>query len=228
MTDCRYFDDFGCPTLAPFDGEDYQTENPHLFSGEFFFLNRSDNTEAQLKQVWSFHNFTQVQPGLFRRRFSQDESIISHDEYLGKLLLISARALPRSVADDICKYGKSNWWSYNDKKPNQFDLIYVRQPRDIYLYKIMSRFHRPSYLLYLLFCLTALWGVYAAPDASHSGKVMWWFRLQLARRHGRVGILLKYIMKKFNSKYKLVDSVNIYYKDPKQPTRELANLIAVR
>lgn len=221
-----YLDDKHCITLTPWNGA-YDNENPTLFSSEYFWLKRylyRHNAEDNDK-MRKFHLFTNegLPRGLYRRRLPEDTSEVSHDEYTGKMILIDCGYLPHKVADDICEYGKKNFWSYNDKKPYKLDFSKIRQSRDIYIYKLMSNEHPPNIFEYLYFCLTFLVGTYSSLKANGGNKILWWFRYAVIKRNGGSGFLCDYISKLFHKRYKLSELCKMYYKDPSHPITELAS-----
>jgi hypothetical protein len=224
----QFIDDKGCITLNPWQGNgQYDNENPTLFTGEFDWLYRYFNcaiTVERKMQLREFHHFTTILPGLYRRRLPEDTSEVSHDEYTGKLLQVDAGILSRLYADDICAYGKSNFWSYNDKKPYKLDIKKIRQPRDIYLYKLLSVSYKPNWFDYLGFVLAGFIGIYSNMEANGGTKILWWFRYKLAKNNGASGFLLDFVSNKFYKKYDLHELCKMYYKNPWHPIITLARM----
>lgn len=132
--DSTFKDKLGRMSEKPFDQEDGLSDNPLLFSGEYLFLkkelshiNFTEIVSAQVIMSWA-----QLQPGLytrhpesFRLQYSVSWNTVSHDEYLGVLLLGNALSTDQ-YAKDIVEYGKEHSWIYYDLVPNSdfFKALY--------------------------------------------------------------------------------------------------------
>ena len=144
------------PRLASKRGN-YDNENPHLFTGMFatlmatlgyYDIDFMHQIEGNMKEA-------EVVSGLFGRQavglngYPKDHpqygehNVVSHDEYNG-IVMQSTYIMNREYVDEIVEYGKSNYWSYNDAKPFEFELRYCRQPRDRFFYKACSESYSPN------------------------------------------------------------------------------------
>jgi len=106
--------------------EDGLSDNPVLFTGEYCFLAKLLNkfgTQEELLCL-STHGFAIVEQGLYTRhpQFLRDKfnipwNTVSHDEYLGILLIAYCLDIHKTIAQDIVNYGKAYNWQYTDLYP---------------------------------------------------------------------------------------------------------------
>ena len=121
-----FSDPLGRISEKPTDQEYGISDNPNLFTGEYCFLAKllkRFGTQEELLCSSTF-SFAIVEPGLYTRhpQFLRDKfnipfNVISHDEYLGVLLLAHCLGISEAIAKDIVAYGKAYGWQYNDLYP---------------------------------------------------------------------------------------------------------------
>lgn len=101
------------------------SDNSLLFSGEFLFLKKLLNeiTFPEIVSAQKIVSEVQLLPGLYRRHpesmqseYQIPRNNVSHDEYLGVLLLGYAQGTDQ-LAKDIVEYGEAYNWQYYDIVP---------------------------------------------------------------------------------------------------------------
>lgn len=124
------------------------TDNPLLFTGEYYYLlsRCRQLTEDEVLHCAKTRIDSMLKYGLYRRHssgfqreFKVPYNQISHDEYVGILLLAHCQKITWLIANDICNYGKRNNWQYNDLAPDvsfwrEFKKHSVKQIKDLIEY----------------------------------------------------------------------------------------------
>lgn len=103
------------------------SDNPNLFTGEYFFLKRllgKQRTANESLYLCNILTDCRVYPGLYRRHpakfqeeFNIPYNIVSHDEYIGILLLAKSVGCSTDTAQRIVEYGEKYNWQFYDYKP---------------------------------------------------------------------------------------------------------------
>lgn len=264
-----YTDDFGMFCLYLWKGQ-YDNENPHLFTGEMNVLLHllSIYDAENKKNIKNYLEYTEVTPGLHRRRREEDSrSTVSHDEYSGIMFMTMGNRTLRDYADNIVKYGKKYNWQYNDNRPerdglkyalkhplkafkyfrrlakgdesvreNNPDLdalSYIRQPRDICFYKIVSTITEPNWFERLYLALTVVITGFRNKNYKNGGtKLIAWYRMKVIEYYKQNTFILSLAHKFFIRKLKKQYGVNyleslhfLYYKDKNHPIHSLVKEI---
>lgn len=121
-----FVDPAGKISDKPNDQELGITDNGLLFTGELMFLlkklGKYGISEDSLALCTLFSS--RIMPGLYTRhpieflnKYGVAHNTISHDEYLGVLLLAFALDRPQQEAREIVEYGKKFNWQYTDLYP---------------------------------------------------------------------------------------------------------------
>ena len=133
-----FIDPTGRLSDKPSNQEDGITDNAILFTGEFLFLlkelRKYGVQEDSLALTTLFS--ARVMPGLYTRhplsymtKYNIEHNTISHDEYLGALLLAYCLDRHKQEAREIVEYGKKYNWQYTDLYPEaDFFKAFKRNP----------------------------------------------------------------------------------------------------
>ena len=118
-------DPIGRVSEKAFNQESGISDNPLLFSGEFLFLKKLLNeiTFPEIVAAQKIISEVQLLPGLYRRhpesmqqQYQIPRNNVSHDEYLGVLLLGYAQGTDQ-LAKDIVEFGENHNHQYYDIVP---------------------------------------------------------------------------------------------------------------
>lgn len=127
LLDPTFHDPMGRISEKPSNYAQGISDNPNLFTGELFFLKKITGQELTIKErsyLLDLMLNCKVYPGLYRRHpeafqktYNVPYNIVSHDEYIGILLLAKATGCSTAVADQIVEYGEKYNWQFYDYYP---------------------------------------------------------------------------------------------------------------
>lgn len=130
-----YFDADGLMSLKP--GE--RCDNGLLFAAEYYYLLKEKglfDEKVDALRAQSAVDSCRIEPGLYNRNRGRGNDTESFDDYVGITAL--SVLLGNSWGLDICTYGDSHGYTFDNVHPKKFSLWAWRQGADIAFYQLCA------------------------------------------------------------------------------------------
>ena len=191
------------------------SDNPFLFTFEanlLFYLSEIFTDEDKERLHNAIIHFQTKQKGLFNRIPYNDQRTEHHDNYVA----YAAMALFgfKEYAERIDDYGKKHWYCYNNVPPNQFSISRLRQPFDIFYYRVAAnRSLKILGLIGYIHFIGALLMNFVQSKDNTSGKLLDWIRLEVMKHKWYVKPCVWLFNAMLKSKYEngMEDVIKVYH-----------------
>jgi hypothetical protein len=153
--------------------------------------------------------------GLYNRRPKEDNRTQHHDDYVGIVASTYLSKLFQWDAWDVCKYGRMNFYSYNNVEPYKYALRSQRQPFDIMLYRIAANVNIGLIgLIGLIHYYFKILLYFKQDPSDTSSKMLDWLRLKTMGHKWYIKPAKWIFNKMLTRKYKngFLDVIDIYHR----------------